>query len=214
MVTAVACRWAPRRGRILGVAAIAVLLTGCVAGTRGGPIYGDNTAAQGIRYFLPAMYLVVQQTQEGTISASFEVIADSSQAYYVEPFVVLAKQDVDITLNADGTLQSFKLEQDGTPVSAALVAAVKDISLKKLELEQAAAEAKAADGARAQDKEDGARAMRHSNIWIFQVSGATATRMAVNSSVVVPPKPPSAGTTAPSGTVEGKFKIKIGDGGK
>jgi len=190
---------------------LALLLTGCVAGTRGGPIYSNNAKAQGIRYFLPAMYLVVQQAPEGTLSTSFEVLADSSQGYYVEPFIVLAKQNVDITLNPDGTLQSFKLEQDGTPVSAAVVTALKDISLKKLELEQAAAEAKAGATSASARSERDLESTRRSKIWVFQVSGSTATRItAAPPSVVVPPKPPSPGGSGPSGAIEGKFTVTIG----
>jgi len=192
-----------------GIAILALLLTGCVAGTRGGPVYASNANAAGIRYFLPAMYLVVQQSPEGTLSTSFEVLADSSQTYYVEPFIVLATQKADITLNLDGTLQSFKLEQDGTPVSAAVVGAVKDISLKKLELEQAAAEAKPAGGR----AEGDARTIRRSRIWIFQISGKTANPVAsVNS--LVPPKPASSGATTPTGAIEGKFTITIDGEGK
>jgi hypothetical protein len=187
---------------------LALLLTGCVAGTRGGPIYPENTKAEGVRYFLPAMYLVVQQTPEGILSTSFEVLADSSQEYYVEPFIILAKQNVDITLNPDGTLQSFKLEQDGTPVSAAVVAAMKDISLKKLDLEQAAAEAKAKAGGKGASERPESR---RSNVWVFQVRGRTATRItAVPPAVAVPPQPPSPGGSGASGAVEGKFTITIG----
>lgn len=185
---------------------LALMLTGCVAGTRGGPIPSNSAKLAGIRYFLPALYLVVQQTPEGALSASFEVLADSSQAYFVEPYIILAKQNIDITLNGDGTLQSFKLEQDGTPVSAAIVAAVKDISLKKFELEKAAAEARSGTPS-ASVQDDGGRA---SKMWVFQVNGGTATRLTgVPQTVAVPSKPTSEGSGA-TGAIEGKFSVTIG----
>lgn len=186
---------------------LATLLAGCYAGTHGGPIH-STPHAKGIRYFLPSMYLVVQQDPAGTLTASFEVMADSSKEYYVEPFIILARQNVDIILNADGTLQSFKLEQDGTPVSTAVVAAVKDVALKKLDLEQAAAgrAARAAPPARA----DGDRVpARVSRVWMFRIDGRRAT-LAEGRAVPVPE--PAEIPPAPTGTIDGTFSITI-DGG-
>ena len=208
MVRGGAGGYAKRNLAWAGIALLVVVLSsGCVAGTRGGPVQGRHANAAGLRYYLPALYLVVQQTPEGVLSTSFEVMADSSQEYYVEPFVILAKQTVTFKPK-DGMLQSFKLEQDSTAVSTALVSALKDIEVKRFEIDKAKREAEAAAAAAsarpARSERDG-NAGRQSSIWVFQISGRQATRVAAIPSMVgVPPKPAEAATTP---TPDPKFGV-------
>lgn len=97
--------------------------------------------ANGLRYFLPAPYLVIEQTADAKWDARMELGVDRSREFYIQPQAVFAKGNAVISFNDDGTLESFKLDADSTAVPSSVVAAAKDVELKRLELERAALDA-------------------------------------------------------------------------
>lgn len=114
---------------------------------------GANADADGLRYFLPAPYLIVEEIGDSKWDAHLELGVDRSREFYIQPKAVFAKGNTVISFNDDGTLKSFKLDADSTAVPSAVVAAAKDVKLKQLELEQAALDA-------AQKKKDDAKAKK------------------------------------------------------
>jgi hypothetical protein len=180
-------------------------LTGCYAGIRANEVSSSSdTAAQGIRYHLPAPYLIVERTAKGQVDAKVEYLADRSRVFYVAPYVIFATQKADIELNTDGTLKSFKLEQDSTPVSAAVVQGVKDVAIKKLDLEKADAEERAKRATSASERTDD----KNAKTWVFALKGPEAVPMG-SRELKLPPAADT-GTGAPSGSIEGTFTATIG----
>ena len=115
---------------------LALLVTsGCYSTITAGEVKG-NANPDGMRYFLPAPYLVVTELPENKWDAQLNTAVDRSHEYYVQPQTVFAKGTAEVSFNDDGTLKSFKLTSDATTVADAVVTATKDIELKNLELQQ------------------------------------------------------------------------------
>lgn len=178
----------------------ASLLSGCYAGIRAGEVETGTKSVEGLRYFLPAPYLIVEKTAKGQVDASIQYLADRSRVFYVDPIVVLASQKAEIELNPDGTLKSFKLEQDATPVSTAVVEGVRDVAVKKLDLEKTAAEERAKRAASGSERLDDKKAQ----VWIFALKGSVAD-LIQSSELSLPPAADGGGGAAPTGKIEGTF---------
>ena len=111
---------------------------GCYTGVRGSQVTKPDADEEGIRYFLPAPLLVVDEFAPGKFDARVELTVDRSKTFTMQPTQVLAASTATVEFNADGTLKSFQLDQDSTEVPAAVVAGLKDLESKKLELQKAA----------------------------------------------------------------------------
>jgi len=96
----------------------------------------------GIRYYLAAPYLVIEEQAGPKWDARLELAIDPTHEFAVEPYTRFAASTSSIDINADGTIKSFKLNQDGTTVPSALVTSLKDLELKRLEIEQKKTEAR------------------------------------------------------------------------
>ena len=151
--------------------AIPILLSGCIAGVRAGQVTPDNEGVEGLRYFLPAQYLVIEQTSDGQWDARFQSVVDRSREYYVQPYAYLGSGKTTVQFNDDGTLKSFKLVADTTGVPAEVITAVKDVQLKREELAQAEIEAKAKAGFPATKPPIGESARSPREIFLFRIDG-------------------------------------------
>lgn len=122
--------------------------SGCVTGIKAREVAGRD-AGNGLRYFLPAPYLVITEAAGGQWDATIKYGVDRSREFYVQPTAFFAVAKTEVEFNEDGTLKSFKLNGDTTAVPGAVVAALKDLELERLKLEREAiaARKKAAEGA-------------------------------------------------------------------
>jgi hypothetical protein len=114
------------------------VVSGCQTFISAKEATGANADAEGLRYYLPAPYLIIEQAADAKWDARLELGVDRSREFYVQPKAIFAKVNTIISFNDDGTLKSFKLDADSTAVPSAVVAAAKDVELKRLELEKAA----------------------------------------------------------------------------
>ena len=96
----------------------------------------DDPKAEGLRYFLPAPYLIVEESSGNRWDARLELAVDRSREYAVQPRTYFATSNAEVSFNSDGTLKSFKLTQDSTTVPEAMINALKDIGTKTLDLQQ------------------------------------------------------------------------------
>lgn len=129
-----------------------VSVGGCYTGVRAREAKADDVV-QGLPYFLPAPYLEITELPGNRWDAQIRLAADRGRTFYLQPKTIFAKNDFDITFHPDGTLKTFKLDQDATAVSEALVTALKDIELRRLELEQERREKE--QERREKDRQDG-----------------------------------------------------------
>src|SRR5690349_8485967 len=127
--------------RMIVIALIAAGLSGCVAGIHAGEVT-KGQSPDGLRYFLPSRYLVIQQTGDGQWDASIQSAVDRSREYYVQPFAILSSGAATVEFNDDGTIKSFKLVGDATAVPAAAIDAAKQIELEREKLLQEEIDAK------------------------------------------------------------------------
>lgn len=149
-----------------------LLLSGCIAGVKAGQVSADNADVGGLRYFLPAQYLVIEQTADGQWDAHFQSVVDRSREYFIQPYVYLGSGKATATFNDDGTLKSFKLVSDTTGVPAEVITAVKDVQLKREELTRTGIEAKKEkDAGFSAVKPPIASAESHRDVYLFRIDG-------------------------------------------
>lgn len=192
---------------LIASALMGLVLNGCYAGIKAYPVSAEKSG-DGIRYFLPAPYLVVERTTAGDKflwDARFETLPDTSRVFTVQPYTFFAKQEATVELNPDGTLKSVVLTQDSTPISAAVVEAVKQVWTKKLELEKAAAEAERT--AAVSRKDEAVEKL----IWVLRIKGTTLEAMQPKGIDLRFPRLKPSGAE-PSGKLEGTFSIPVGAG--
>jgi hypothetical protein len=139
--------------RALLAIASALTLSGCIAGITAGELTPANDSPDGLRYFLPATYFVVEQTAQGQWDAHLQAVVDRSREFYVQPYAYLASGKTTVEFHPDGTLKSFRLESDSTAVPEAAINAVKDIQLKREELKREEIARRASAGFTAKDKQ-------------------------------------------------------------
>jgi len=187
---------------------------GCYAGIKAYEVTNEADAP-GLRYFLTTPYLIIEEQPNDRWTARLELGVDRSREFAVQPYTILAKSTATVDFHEDGTLKSFKLEQDTTKIPEAVVNALKDIQLKRIELEKAAldrrlkeaeAEGEAAKGKAALLREGAVAAevgAETRKVYIFRVAGTRAIAMdAVPAAEMKVPSPAQVGITeAPAGTL-------------
>lgn len=97
----------------------------------------DDSNEDGLRYYLPAPYLIVEQATNGQWDASLQLGVDRSRSFTVDPKTYLATSTATVSFNTDGTLKSFSLSQDATTVSSAVVTALQTIGTKVIDAQAA-----------------------------------------------------------------------------
>src|SRR6266550_2477843 len=75
--------------------------------------------AAGLRYSLPATFLLVQPLPDGSASYTWVYLPDSDNTYAINQHAVLAKFTLDVTL-ANGLLGKVNAQSDDTAVLAKL----------------------------------------------------------------------------------------------
>lgn len=131
------------------LAATAVLGSGCYTGLVAIQVPQEGSAKiEGLRYYLPRPHLVLEELPGDKWDARVVYVIDRSREFAVQPTQVLAKVNATIEFNDDGTLKSFQLNQHSGDVPESFINGFKDVAVKMLELEKAAAdeELKAAEG--------------------------------------------------------------------
>lgn len=131
---------------------LGLLTSGCYAGIRA---YEDcvnkevppscQDAPAGLRYFLSVPYLIIEERPNNQWSARVELVVDRSREFTLQPYAFLAKSTATVQFNPDGTLKSFQLDQDTTDIPEAVLNGLKEVQLKRLELEKAALDKRVAD---------------------------------------------------------------------
>ena len=149
----------------------------------------------GLRYFLTTPYLIIEEQPQGRWAARLELGVDRSREFAVQPHVILASSTATIEFHPNGTLKSFKLEQDTTKIPEAVVDALKSIQLKRIELEQAAldrklkeAEEKAEEGKSALLRDGALPAINPEDrrVLVYRIVGSQISPMHVDTRVKVP----------------------------
>ena len=157
-------------------------------------VLGEGTKQDpppGLRYFLTAPYLIIEEQPQGRWAARLELGVDRSREFAVQPYAILASSTATILFHTNGTLKSFKLEQDTTKIPEAVVDALKAVQLKRIELEQAALDRqlKEAEEGKAALLRDGAAPPvdpEDRRVLVYRVVGSEVSPMRVDARVKVP----------------------------
>lgn len=120
------------------VVVLAVCLFGCLSGIKARQVTPAEPNADGLRYFLPAPYLVLSEDAKGQWSAKIELGVDRSREFALSPYNYFANTNASAVFETNGALKSFHLTSDSTKIPQALVDALKEVGLKQLELDEAA----------------------------------------------------------------------------
>ena len=189
---------------MIALGCAASILSGCYAGVRGGEVViGDGTSEKpGLRYYLTAPYFIVEQLPDQRWTARMELGVDRSRTYAIQPYTVLAASTATVEFNPDGTLKSFKLDQDTTKVPEAVVNALKDIQLKRLALEQSALDEKLTEAQKAGETKAAAGLLRPApegappeapapqemrRVFVYKVNGTQLQKPGATPTLSVPP---------------------------
>jgi hypothetical protein len=152
-------------------AALCATATGCYSGITAVETSTGNEP--GLRYFLPTPYLIVEELENNQWDARIELLVDRSREFTVQPYAVLAKSTADVEFHPDGTLKKFTLDQDTTEVPEAVVSALKELQLKRLEIEKDVLEKKA-EKAKKDSGGDAGRPVNRAggrSVRIFKIAG-------------------------------------------
>jgi hypothetical protein len=172
--------------RMIALSLLMFGVTGCYAGVRGGEATKDDV--KGLRYFLAAPFLIIEEQPNDRWTARIELGADRSREFAIQPWTVLASSTANVEFHPDGTLKSFKLEQDTTKVPEAVVNALKDVQLKRIELEQADLERRLEEAKKTDAKREGEGEVRGEarRVYVYKVHGTTLVPKAGQVVVRVP----------------------------
>jgi hypothetical protein len=155
---------------------------------------------RGIRYYLPAPYILVYSNGPGRLAAQLVVMPDLDRTMSIDPYSILASNKSKLTFQ-NGMLTSGASNADATVIPTAVIEALKTAALARanLDMPQSAGETRALPPP-----------------YLYRIiSDATGTRLAggppepfpaINVSVV-----PGATVTAPAATKAGE--TKAGEGG-
>jgi hypothetical protein len=134
--------------RSLVIATLATLLVGCTT-TMNVRKVKDDGKTEGVRYYLPKPYLLVQPAADGTITVSTVFLPDKDQQYAVQTRTTLGKFKLTMNLSDEGFLTEFGWKPDGT-------------ELAKAAAEQAGTVAKARIDARQEEEKEAKEAAKKS----------------------------------------------------
>jgi hypothetical protein len=112
-----------RRLLVLGLVATTLALGGCITTVDVKKLSVDPTAAaktRGLRYSLPATYLLVQPQADGTATYNWVYLPDPANSYVVNKKSLLAKFTLDVA-TTNGILSSVEAAGDATAVAAKLL---------------------------------------------------------------------------------------------
>ena len=162
-----------------------ISISGCITGidaTRSpSQCNSDQDCEPGLVYYLPVPYLVVQELPGDKWDARIEFMVDDSKEYTLQPYQIMASSTSIIEFNSDGTLKKFQLDGDATEVPDAVVKGIKEVGLKKLELEK-----------KKNEEKSGARVGNGSNftgkegkLFMYKINGSTLKPMTVKQSMGV-----------------------------
>jgi hypothetical protein len=105
----------------LPLIAIAFLFSGC-AGYSAAPIYDveSDEKADGVRYYEPALYLLVYSDGRGNLTSQILTMPDTSKKMVVNLHAFAAKNNSTLTFN-NGILTSSKMELDSTAIPSKII---------------------------------------------------------------------------------------------
>ena len=104
--------------RFLVIATLATLLVGCTT-TMNVDKVKDTDTTEGVRYYLPKPYLLVQPAPDGTITVSTVFLPDKDRQYAVQTRTTLGKFKLTMNLSDEGFLTDFGWKPDGTELAKA-----------------------------------------------------------------------------------------------
>jgi len=123
-------------------------LSGCITVTEVKPLK-DASRDHGLRYSLPATFLLVQPQSDGTATYTWVYLPDQSRTYTINQYAFLSKFTLDTTVS-NGLLSKVVDNQDSTAVSAKLFDAAQQVYAAKKQAEGTANKAEATKIATAQ----------------------------------------------------------------
>jgi hypothetical protein len=113
--------------RTVAVALLALSQFGCTTWVK---VEKAHPTSKGIRYSLPATFLLVQPLADGTASYSWVYLPDPNNAYTMEQHALLAKFTLDVTV-ANGLLSKVNSQSDDTAVAAKLLDSAQSVYAAK-----------------------------------------------------------------------------------
>src|SRR5262249_27053284 len=171
-----------------------LVVYGCYAGIKAVEVASSqDSSTEGLRYFLPAPFLIIEQQTDERWIAKLELGVDRSREFTLQPYTVMAKSKAEINFEADGTLKSFKLEQDTTQVAEAVVNALKEVQLKNLELQNQALDKRILEAKTKSPGLEGKEAALGSRkVEIYRIKGTEliSAGSPIELRIPVPPPPP------------------------
>ena len=116
------------RGMAIG-AFVSVVLAGC-AGLNVSAV-GDDTKANGIRYYEPANFLLVYSDAPGSVKTEIITLPDTTRKMVAKPHTVLSKNKQTLTFS-DGVLTASSQEADATAIPSAVIAVLKSTAAQAI----------------------------------------------------------------------------------
>ncbi len=118
-----------RTTRIALVCALVESIVGC-AGYTARPVANaaEDAAADGIRYYEMAPYLLIYADGKGGITSSIEMMPDTSRRMVMDLHAFAAKNNTTLTF-VNGVLTTSKFIVDNTVVPASIVGTIKTLGL-------------------------------------------------------------------------------------
>jgi hypothetical protein len=192
-----------------------LLVYGCYAGIKAVEVTSSqDSSTEGLRYFLPAPFLIIEQQTDERWIAKLELGVDRSREYTLQPYTVMATSKAEINFEADGTLKQFKLEQDTTKVAEAVVNALKEVQLKNLELQNQALDKRILEAQKTKspglEGKDAALGSRKVEIYRIKGTELISASSPIELRIPVPPPPPRRDEVASADPT--KLNVNLSDG--
>jgi hypothetical protein len=102
----------------------------------------SDAQARGIRYFLPAPYILVYSNGPGRLAAQFVVMPDLDRTMSVDPYSILASNKSKLSFQ-NGMLTSGSSVADATVIPTAVIEALKTAALARAGMDMPAGDTRA-----------------------------------------------------------------------
>ena len=115
----------------ISILSAALTLTGCISSVTVKQIARNDVTTRGLRYSLPATFLLVQPQADGTATYNWVYLPDPDKTYVIQKTSFLAKFTLDVA-TSNGLLTSVEAQGDSTGVAAKLFDAAQSVYSAKV----------------------------------------------------------------------------------
>lgn len=129
-----------KRIKIILAALASVALSGCITNL---DVSKANKTTNGIKYFLPQVFIQVTPNKDGTVTVEKIYLPDPNNEYAIQASSFLGSYTIDVNRTKEGFLETVSFNSDSTGVAKQLMQT--EANLKATEIDAQAAKSKAAD---------------------------------------------------------------------